>query len=281
MKISIAYSPDTDDQFMVQALKEKRLDWAEYEFEFVSRDIQELNDEARIGRYDITAISMAAYPEIQDKYLLMPVGSSVGDGFGPVMVTACGHKLSPGQSMANLRIAVPGLRTSAYLAARKIFGEFEAVPVYFMDIARAIHKGDVDAGILIHEMQINCGALDLEKQFDLGAEWQKKFNLPLPLGGNVIRRDLGDNHVRRLTQIFKDSIEDGLQHRASTLSGAISAATAKLDPELGDKYISMYVNHRSLDLQNDVIDALDLLLEQGARMGLYSPIAVRDNIVAI
>lgn len=281
MKITIAYSPDTDDQFMVQALKERRIDWGEYSLDFISRDIQELNEAARTGEYDITAISMAAYPDIRDEYLLMPVGSSIGDGFGPVMVTSQGRKLDPAQSFSGLRIAVPGLRTSAFLAARTLLGDFDAVPVYFMDIARAIHKGDVDAGILIHEMQIDCEAIGLTRQFDLGDEWQKKFNMPLPLGGNVIRKSLGEYHLKNLTRLFKHSIESGLANRQETLATAISSAVAKLDPNLGEKYISMYVNHRSLDFQEDVLDALGLLLEQGVAMGLYSGFDVRNHIVKI
>ena len=282
IKISLAFSPDTDDQFMVQALRERKLDWGPYEFEFIVGDIQELNEAARHGKYDITAISMAAYPDLRDEYLLMPVGSSIGDGFGPAVVTRPGGILDlAGPGLAGKRVAVPGLRTSAFLAARVLLGEFEAVPMYFMDIAPAVREGRVDAGILIHEMQIDCETHGLIKAADLGALWFGRFGLPIPLGGNAIRRGLGEEHVTALTRLFRDSITTGLAARQETLKGAISTAVAKLDENLGDRYISMYVNHRSLGLQDDVMEGLDRLLGEGSRLGLYEPVNARDCVVRI
>ncbi|MEY4631446.1 MAG: hypothetical protein RIQ81_1566 [Pseudomonadota bacterium] len=280
MKISLAFSPDTDDQFMVQALRERRIDWEGYDFEFIVGDIQELNDAAREGRHDITAISMAAYPDLVDEYLLMPVGSSIGDGFGPAVVTRHDRKVPPhSRDLSGLRIAVPGLRTSAFLSARTLLGDFTPVPMYFMDIADAVLGGQVDAGILIHEMQIDCESSGLVKWNDLGALWQERFALPLPLGGNAIRRSLGDAHVANLTRLFKKSIEVGLADRQQTLRGAISTAKAKLDEQLGDRYISMYVNHRSLEFQDDVLESLQQLLGEGSRMGLYPALDVRNHVV--
>ncbi len=293
IKISLAFSPDTDDQFMVQALRERKLDWGPYDFDFIVGDIQELNEAARHGKHDITAISMAAYPDLREEYLLMPVGSSIGDGFGPAVVTRPGVMINiadagdsgdagaAGTGLAGMRIAVPGLRTSAFLAARALFGEFEAVPMYFMDIAPAVKSGRVDAGILIHEMQIDCETHGLTKVADLGALWLKRFGLPIPLGGNAIRRSLGEHHVAALTRLFKDSIETGLAARQQTLKGAISTAVAKLDENLGDRYISMYVNHRSLELHDDVLAGLDRLLAEGSRLGLYGAIDARDHVVRI
>jgi 1,4-dihydroxy-6-naphthoate synthase len=286
MKITLAFSPDTDDQFMVQALRERRIDWEGYDFEFIVGDIQELNDAARKNTYDITAISMAAYPDLVGEYWLMPVGSSIGDGFGPAVVTRPDCKLVDGKhnlqdTFAEKRIAVPGMRTSAFLAARTLLGAFTPVPMYFMDIAGAVKSGEVDGGILIHEMQIDCEASGLVKNLDLGALWLERFGLPLPLGGNAIRRSLGDRHVANLTRLFKASIESGLSSRQTTLQGAIATAKAKLDENLGDRYISMYVNHRSLDLQDDVLDSLQQLLAQGSRMGLYPELDVRSHVVSV
>lgn len=281
-KITLAFSPDTDDQFMVQALRDGRIDCAPYEFEFIVGDIQELNDAARSGKYDITAISMAAYPDLIADYLLMPVGSSIGDGFGPAVVTRKDRRIPAGtKSLAGLRVAIPGLRTSAFLSARTLLGDFEPVPMYFMDIANAVEEGEVDAGILIHEMQLDCENHGLAKCFDLGALWLDRFALPLPLGGNAIRRSLGAETISDLTRIFKASIEAGLAGRQETLKGAISTAMAKLDEDLGDRYISMYVNHRSLELHDDVLTSLDQLLGEGSRMGLYPAIEIRNHVVTL
>ncbi len=281
-KITLAFSPDTDDQFMVQALRNGRLDCGTYEFEFIVGDIQELNEAARTGKYDITAISMAAYPDLVDDYLLMPVGSSIGDGFGPAVVTRTDRRIPAGtKSLTGLRVAIPGLRTSAFLSARTLLGDFIPVPMYFMDIANAVEQGEVDAGILIHEMQIDCETQGLTKCFDLGALWHERFALPLPLGGNAIRRSLGAQNIQALTKIFKASIELGLAERRETLKGAISNAMAKLDENLGDRYISMYVNHRSLELHDDVLNSLDQLLGEGARMGLYPALEIRNHVVSL
>ena len=281
-KITLAFSPDTDDQFMVQALRERRLDWGEYDFEFIVGDIQELNDAAKFGKYDITAISMAAYPDLVNEYWLMPVGSSIGDGFGPAVVTRMDQRFPVGTTdLSGMRIGVPGLQTSAFLSARALLGNFEAVPMHFTDIAHAVEEGEVDAGILIHELQIDCENQGLAKCFDLGALWLKKFALPLPLGGNAIKRSLGERHVQALTRLFKASIEAGLSGRQETLKGAIATAVTKLDETLGDRYIEMYVNHRSLDLQDDVLTSLDQLFGEGSRMGLYPALEIRNHVVSL
>jgi 1,4-dihydroxy-6-naphthoate synthase len=153
--------------------------------------------------------------------------------------------------------------------------------MYFMDIASAVKNGEVDGGILIHEMQIDCEASGLVKNIDLGALWLERFRLPLPLGGNAIRRSLGEFHVANLTRLFKSSIESGLCSRKATLQGAIATAKAKLDENLGDRYISMYVNHRSLDLQDDVLESLQKLLSEGSRIGLYRDLDVRNHVVRV
>lgn len=277
--ISIAYSPDTDDAFMVLALREKRVDWEDFEFSFTVGDIQELNDDARNSVFDITAISVGAYPNLRENYLLMPIGASVGDEFGPAIVTSPGSTLSI-DDLRGKRIAVPGLNTSAHIAAQALFGPFTAVPMYFMDIRNAVVTGDVDAGILIHELQLDPESAGLQKISDLGRLWHNRFQLPLPLGANAIRRSLGPQTIARLSRIYRRSIEVGLENRSATITSAVNSAAAKdlLDEAMGDRYISMYVNHRSLEFQEDVLSGIRTMFDQGAQKGLFLPIDLAGHL---
>lgn len=279
-KISIAYSPDTDDQFMVLALKERRVDWQDFEFEFIVGDIQELNQLATKQIYDITAISVGAYPGLRDHYLLMPVGASVGDEFGPAIVTKPESSLTIDE-FAGKRIAVPGLNTSAHVAAQELIGPFIPVPMYFMDIGAAVLRGDVDAGILIHELQLNPESQGLKKVSDLGRLWYERFSLPLPLGANAIKRSLGEQTIATLTSIYRQSIEAALADRKNSIASAISSAAAKatLDVALGERYISMYVNHRSLEFQTDTMEAIKTLYHRGSERGLFHAFDV-DRCIA-
>jgi 1,4-dihydroxy-6-naphthoate synthase len=278
--ISIAYSPDTDDAFMILALQEKRIPWDEFEFSFTIGDIQELNEAARQGRYDITAISVGAYPSIRDRYLMMPVGASIGDEYGPAIVTSPAAELNI-DDLRGRRIAVPGLNTSAHIAAQALFGPFEAVPVYFMDITASVLKGTVDAGILIHELQLDPSAAGLRKITDLGRLWHSRFNLPLPLGANAISRTIDLPTASRLNQIYRSSIEAGLHERKRTLSKALqsAAASASLNDAWGERYISMYVNERSLAFQHDVLEGIKTLFDQGARCGLFTPVDLDSHLI--
>ncbi len=278
-KISLAYSPDTDDAFMVLALREKRVDWEDFEFTFTVGDIQELNHAACKSIYDITAISVGAYPGIRDQYLMMPVGASIGDEFGPAVVTSPGSVLEI-DDLRGKRVAVPGLNTSAHIAAQTLFGPFTAVPMYFMMIRDAVMNGDVDAGILIHELQLNPESAGLRKITDLGRLWHDRFQLPLPLGANAVKRDLGAETIDRLSRIYRRSVEFGLANRTETISRAVSLAAAKdtMDDTQGDRYISMYVNHRSLEFQSDVLLGIRTLFEQGAKNGLFEPIDITGHL---
>ena len=278
-KISIAYSPDTDDAFMVLALREKRVDWEDFDFTFTVGDIQELNQAARDSVYDITAISVGAFPGIRDKYFMMPVGASIGDEFGPAVVIRPGSDLNVDE-LRGKRIAVPGLNTSAHIAAQALFGPFTAIPMYFMNIRDAVMSGDVDAGILIHELQLNPESAGLHKITDLGRLWHDRFQLPLPLGANAIKRDLGAETIARLSKLYRRSVEVGLENRAETVARAVSLAAAKdsMDATQGDRYISMYVNHRSLEFQSDVIAGIGTLFEQGAQKGLFEPIDLHGHL---
>ena len=277
--ISIAYSPDTDDAFMVYALKERLVDWGDYVFSFTIGDIQELNDAARHQRYDITAISVGAYPQLKEGYLLMPIGASVGDRFGPAIVTNPSSNLSV-TTLSGKHIAVPGLTTTAHIAAQSLFGPFVPKPMHFMRIKDAVLSGEVDAGILIHELQLDPESEGLRKVGDLGSLWFHRHGLPLPLGANAIKRDLGPKIIADLSRIYKQSIEMGLGNRMQTLDSAVKSAVARdaLDLQKGDRYISMYVNENSLNFQDDVVRGIDLIFKEGHAHGFFPPTDVRENL---
>lgn len=266
--ISIAYSPDTDDAFMVHAMRSGLVNTMGYEFIYTSADIQELNESAKHGTFDVTAISIAAYPELQDDYFLMPIGASIGDAFGPAIIVRGDSAVQTPKDLQGMRIAVPGLRTSAYFAARGLIGAFTPVPLPFHAIAEAVNSGTVDAGILIHELQLECENQGFRKLGDLGRLWADAFNLPLPLGGNAIKRELGADAIRDVTAIMRASIEVGLATREATLKAALSQSGADLDLQGGDRYISMYVNHRSLSFAADVREAMTRLFAFGHEAGM-------------
>ena len=267
-KISLAYSPDTDDAFMVLALKEGKVPADGYAIDYYSYDIQHLNEQALKSTYDITAISMAVYPDIADEYQLMPIGASIGDNFGPAIVT---REDSPVQSVADLagkKVAVPGLRTSAYFAANLLLPKYKAVPLSFIEIEPAVKSGTVDAGILIHELQLSCHEHGLRKIADLGELWQKSYQLPLPLGANAIRRNLGDQCIEELNALYHASVCWALENRREAIATASDRAIAGLDSTLAERYISMYVNDRSLRLDADVMQAMRFMIEENAKLGI-------------
>lgn len=268
MKISVAYSPDTDDAFMVHAMRAGLVDTRGFHFTFVSADIQELNEQALQGTYDVTAISIAAYPAIAENYLLMPIGASIGDAFGPAIIVPEDSPFTEPSDLVGKRIAIPGRMTSAFFAARTLIGNFEEVPLPFSEISGAVRCGSVDAGILIHELQLDCERHGFRKLGDLGNLWHTRFALPLPLGANAIKRSLGPDVIRDVTRIMRESIEVGLEQRTETLKAALSQSGAHINLEDGDRYISMYVNHRSLAFAKDVRSAVSKLLGEGVASGL-------------
>ena len=263
---------------MVQAIKDGLIDTQGYEFELTKADIQELNERALNQEFDVSAISIAAYPGLIEHYKIMTVGASIGDEFGPAIVVNTSSNMQEPEDLIGRRVAVPGLNTSAYYAATALIGSFEPVPMHFSRISDAVKAGEVDAGILIHEMQIDCESKGFKKLGDLGKLWHSKYKLPLPLGTNAIKRSLGTEHIENITKIMRQSIEYGLSTRAETLESALDHSKADLTTELGDKYISMYVNHRSLHLQNDVRDAMQILYNEGAAHGLCGNVSVSQNI---
>lgn len=267
-KISLAFSPDTDDAFMVHAIEKGLIETGDFHFELIAADIQHLNEQARIGTFDITAISIAVYPLIQDAYRLVPVGSSIGDGFGPAIVVPLDSPATEPNDLKGRRLAIPGQFTSAYYAARMLIGDFEPVPTLFSDIITEVAAGRCDGGILIHELQLWDQHRDLKKIGDLGKLWEARYHLPLPLGGNAIRRSLGDQTISQLTTILRESIIYGFKHRESTLKSALRRSGASIDLQEADRYITMYVNDHSLDLMEPVKKSIDILLKGGSSLGL-------------
>lgn len=268
MLIRIAHSPDADDAFMFYALAKNLIPAGDYRFEHILKDIETLNQEALKGTYEITAVSYHAYPYIADKYALMTCGSSVGDGYGPVLVA---NDNLP--SLQEKRIAVPGMLTTAYLVLRLYLKDFEPIFINFDEIIPAVRKGEVEAGLIIHEGQLTYKREGLVKLVDLGEWWQEETGLPLPLGGNAIRRDLGDK-MAEAARLVKGSIEFSLSHRGEALAYALSFGRG-LNEKDGDRFVGMYVNEWTVNLGEKGKKAVELLLKRGAEEGVikdYRPV---------
>ncbi|MGB8507389.1 MAG: MqnA/MqnD/SBP family protein [Pyrinomonadaceae bacterium] len=262
--ITVAHSPDSDDAFMFYALATNKLDTGELRFEHVLEDIQTLNEKATRGVFDVTAISFHAYAYVSDKYVLLPHGASIGDNYGPIIVSREPYKL---EDLPRLKIAVPGTMTSAFLAARIMCPNFEYVVVPFDQIIKAVQDGDADAGLLIHEGQLFYQNLGLQKIVDLGEWWHEWTGLPLPMGGNVIRRELGAEVIARVSQCLHDSIRYSLEHRADALEYAMQFAR-DMDTELADRFVAMWVNNLTLDYTERGRVAVQRLLDEGAERGI-------------
>ena len=263
-RISVAHSPDADDAFMFYALATGKVRSDLVEFEHVLRDIQTLNEAAAEGRYDMTAISFHAYPYVADRYVLTSAGSSVGDGYGPVVVSK--HGLSPSQ-LKGKKIGVPGLTTTAYLALRLFEPDFEARVIPFDEILDAVETEKVDAGVVIHEGQLSYNQTGLRRVIDLGVWWKQKHNLPLPLGANAVLRSLTPELQRECSRRLGESIRYGLDHRQEALSYAQEFARG-IDQDLADKFIGMYVNHHTTSMQPEVVESAQKLLDLGHETGL-------------
>jgi 1,4-dihydroxy-6-naphthoate synthase len=270
MQLTLGHSPDPDDAFMFWALATDQFDTGEYEFEHILQDIQTLNDRALRGELHVTAISIHAYAHVLDKYALLPTGSSMGDGYGPMLVARRGSGLTV-SDLRSLRIAVPGRMTTAYLAAQLLLGEFEHEVVMFDEIGRRVTDGDFDAGLLIHEGQLTYEQEGLELVTDLGVWWKEQTALPLPLGGNAIRKDLGPARMSELNVILKRSIELGLEHREEALAHAMQYARNMTTP-LADRFVGMYVNDYTIDYGETGRRAVAELLRRGADAGLVPPV---------
>jgi 1,4-dihydroxy-6-naphthoate synthase len=271
-EISIAHSPDSDDAFMFYGLATNKVRVPGYKFTHTLTDIETLNHRAiDEAFYDVTAISFHAYPYLQDNYTLMACGGSVGEGYGPMIVSS--RKLTLPQ-VKKTRIAVPGTLTTAYLTLKLFAPDIETAVVPFDQIIPAVVAGEFDAGLIIHEGQLTYANDGLTKLLDLGQWWREQTGLPLPLGGNAIRRSLGDEILLATTNALRDSIQHALDHREEALAYAMQFAR-DLDPTLANRFVGMYVNERTLNYGPDGRQAIQKLLEMGYDRGI---IPYRANV---
>ena len=245
LRLRLGHSPDPDDAFMFYALAKDLVDSEGLEFEHILDDIESLNQRAEAGELEITALSVHAYAWLHDRYLLLPHGASMGDGYGPLLVSRQPMRV---EDLAASRIAVPGLRTSAFLAARLALGSFDHVVRPFDEIMEFVHAGEADAGLLIHEGQLTYAGHDLYKVLDLGEWWAgETAGLPLPLGVNAVRRDLPDDVVHRVTRVLGRSIDHALAHREPAVAHSLQYGRG-LDHRMADRFVGMYVNELTQDL---------------------------------
>jgi 1,4-dihydroxy-6-naphthoate synthase len=249
---------------MFYALATHKLSTPGFKYTHILSDIQSLNEAALAETYDVTAISFAAYPELREKYVLLDCGASFGEGYGPIVVSL--KSLQP-QELAGKRIAVPGLKTSAYLTLRLFERDFEPVVTPFDKIVDAVQDNLVDAGLLIHEGQLFYPGKGLHRVIDLGIWWQELTGLPLPLGGNAVRRALGPEAGRQIAKTIRDSVSYGLEHREEALNYAMQFAR-EMDAELADQFIGMYVNKWTLGYGEKGKQAVKELIERGTQAGL-------------
>jgi 1,4-dihydroxy-6-naphthoate synthase len=266
MKIRLGHSPDPDDAFMFWALASGEVDPRGFEFEHVLRDIQTLNEWALEGRLEVTAISLHSYPFVQERYVLLPHGASMGAGYGPIVVSR--EPLSDDE-LRRIEVAVPGRMTTAFLALRLRLGDFQWREVPFDQIMDEVVSGRADAGLLIHEGQLTYGAAGLRKLIDLGEWWLDETGLPLPLGVNVARRDLGPKVLRGLSTVLADSIRAGLENRERALEYALQFGRG-LDDDLADRFVGMYVNELTEDYGEEGRRAVRELLRRGEQIGAFA-----------
>jgi 5,8-dihydroxy-2-naphthoate synthase len=268
MKIRIAHSPDSDDAFMFYGLASGKVPANGYELEHVLSDIETLNRAAFDGKYEITAVSFHAYAHLTGKYILLPHGASMGDRYGPVVVA---RKDGP-SSLKGVRVAIPGELTTAFLSLRLFDPNVDYVVMPFDQIQDKVHSGAVAAGLLIHEGQLTYAEEGLKKIVDLGEWWADRTGgLPLPLGGNIIRRDLGTAHINALSRLLHDSIAFGLNHRDEAVQYSMQFGRG-LDRARTDKFVGMYVNDLTLDYGERGRQAVRRLLSDAEAAGLIPPV---------
>ena len=263
-KIRIAHSPDSDDAFMFYGLATDKIDPGPFEFEHVLKDIETLNQAALQGRYEVSAVSIHGYAYIADRYALLNSGASMGENYGPKIVSK--NRLNS-ENLAGSKVAIPGIRTSAYLALNLCQPECKCVVVPFDQIMDLVSKGGVDAGVIIHEGQLVYREYGLREVMDLGRWWFSETGLPLPLGGNVIRRDLGLPKIHQISELIYKSIHFSLQHREEALNYALQFGEG-IDPGQADRFVGMYVNDRTLDYGEEGRKAVRLFLGKGVKSGL-------------
>jgi 1,4-dihydroxy-6-naphthoate synthase len=265
-KLTLGHSPDPDDAFMFYALAHDKIDTRGWEFEHILQDIQTLNERATREELDITAVSIHAFAYIADKYALLSCGASMGDNYGPMVVAREDIALD---DLPKTRVAVPGTMTTAFLALRMAIGMFDHEVVPFDRIIEAVADGKYDAGLIIHEGQLTYGQRGLKKVLDLGEWWHAEHALPLPLGGNAVRRALGEDAIRELSEVLRESIRYGLAHRDEAVRHSMQWAR-DMGFELADKFVGMYVNDYTIDYGEKGRRAVELLLGNAAERG-YVP----------
>jgi len=265
--ITVGHSPDPDDAFMFYALAHDKLDTGDLQFRHELQDIETLNRRALRGELEVTAVSIHAYAHLLDKYALLPSGCSMGDRYGPMVVA---RRPLTVEQLRPLTIAVPGTMTTAFLALRLLLPEgFRHEVLPFDQIIGAVASGMFDAGLIIHEGQLTFQDQGLHLVVDLGVWWQERTGLPLPLGGNVVRRDLGDQTIRLISRFLKQSIRYGLEHRQDALTYALKYAR-DMDRGLADRFVGMYVNDWTLDYGERGRAAVQRLLEEAHKAGVIA-----------
>ncbi|TWT44176.1 1,4-dihydroxy-6-naphtoate synthase [Phycisphaerae bacterium RAS1] len=282
MLIRLAHSPDPDDAFMFYGLSCGAVDPGPYHFEHILDDIQSLNERAMRGEYEVTAISIHAYPHVAARYALTSCGSSMGDNYGPMIVASRPMTI---EELRGRTIAIPGKMTTAYLVLQLLLGRgdgpsaaFSPRVTMFDQIPDEVVAGRVDAGLIIHEGQLTYEKHGLHLVVDLGVWWQQRTGLPLPLGGNAIRRDLGDAACREIAGIIRRSIQYSLDHRDEAVKYALRFGRG-LDLGLADRFVGMYVNQWTLDYGQRGREAVRRLLGEGAKAGLVPAIGEPDFVI--
>lgn len=272
----LGHSPDPDDAFMFYAMAAEKIPLHGYRFEHTLQDIQTLNERALRQELHLTAVSIHAYAHLLNTYALLPCGASMGDGYGPMFVTRSTNASMPSMDasleekktwLRSQRIAVPGLMTSAFLAAQLLLGDFNDVVIPFDHIFEAVKTGAADVGLIIHEGQLTYAQEGFSKILDLGEWWKASTGLPLPLGGNVIRKDFSQEQRREINDIMKASIQYGLDHRAAGVAHSMAHARG-MEVPLADRFIGMYVNDYTLDYGENGRAAIREFLGQAADRGL-------------
>lgn len=278
MLVRIAHSPDPDDAFMFYGLSSGAVNPGPYQFEHILQDIQTLNERATHGEYEVSAVSIHAYPYVASRYALMACGSSMGDGYGPMVVARTALSI---EQLRGRTIAVPGRMTTAFLALTLLLGKDGFTPhvMMFDEIPTAVARGSVEAGLIIHEGQLTYRQQGLELSVDLGVWWQQRTGLPLPLGGNVVRRDLGREHCAEITRLIRDSIRYSLAHREEAVRYALRFGRG-LDNALADRFVGMYVNEWTIDYGERGRAAIRRLLREGHEIGMVPDVGEIDFVDA-
>ena len=277
-KLSLAHSPDSDDAFMFYGLALGKVPTEGLEIVHVLRDIESLNHQAREGVHEVTALSFHAYPYVAERYALMPCGGSIGDGYGPLIV-AREAKDPEDLQHPGVVVAVPGTLTTAYLALKLFAPATRTRVVAFDRILDEVRAGRAVAGLVIHEGQLTFAGQGLHKILDLGAWWKQQTGLPLPLGGNAVRRDLGPDLVARLTRLVRDSVRYSLAHRPEALEYALGFARG-MDPKIADRFVGMWVNDMTVDCGDRGRRAVQELLDRGHAAGLIPTRVAVDFVPA-